>query len=358
MSNTSAVVLEDRHLMQAAQIIASTFGTTTERVAEWFILWWERNPHYQKNAPRGWVIEIDGMVAGFTSCIPLPYLVQERFTILHATGSMCVSKDFRGRGLARLLAQSFADHDIGTTKIGTGSTTVARKIWLDFGFNDLNFDWPNLCPQVPISFANRLNLYLQRRHLPRWVSMMASTPFRIVENIRLGHTELEHGIHITRRDAPFPESDNDQLTMMRLVDGRIQAFRDAETLNWLNFSIASCASSRIVFEARRDGSQLVGYAVFNKFSDCLHLLEYRVVQDNPEIIRAMFAVASDTCRSEGGVAILVWPYTEALKTAINKTVPSRHERMNYVVKGAGDLQGCNLSQWVPEPGDGDIALFW
>src|ERR1700730_17900787 len=141
MPEMSAVRLEESDITRTAELLAQVFGGSVAQKLETFNRQWNLNPAWSPDIPRGWVIKSnEGNVLAHTTNIPFYYRINDAIGLCCATGGTAVHPDWRGRGLAKIVGESFVKQKADLL-IGVGSTPAAFNLWLSVGMKPLDRSW-------------------------------------------------------------------------------------------------------------------------------------------------------------------------------------------------------------------------
>jgi hypothetical protein len=333
-----------------AKLLAATFGGTPSFHRGLFAYWWDANPAFRDDRPRGWLVRSpEREPIAFTANIALPYVVNGRPGACCATGSTSVSEHWRGHGLSRIVGAEFLrQHEIDLL-IGTDSTPIAYRLWLGLGMRPLARDWAGGSYRI---IANARRLIEDRARCPaplRAGLAMAGSLLRPVASAR------SRAI-VVRRVERFDLAGAQRIDMFRA--GRVAAtyaHRTADILDWLYFGCAHVRQTRAVFAAS-DSSGLIGYLAMKGVGHSYTLLECRCRDADPEIARALILAARDHADAQGAHFLNIWRYTDMLEAAVPRmgTSLASHPMMTYCY--ATNCGEIDEARWETTPGDGDCSL--
>jgi len=111
-----------------SRFVTLIFGLETGLVRSLFEFWWRLNPFWNETIPRGWLVRSPNKeIIAFTANIPLPYVVAGRRGVSYATGTIGVHPDWRGKGISKLVARSFAEQKTPDLLVGCVLASLPRS---------------------------------------------------------------------------------------------------------------------------------------------------------------------------------------------------------------------------------------
>jgi GNAT superfamily N-acetyltransferase len=332
-----------------SRFVALIFNREPSLVRSWFEFWWRLNPLWNETIPRGWLVRSHNReIIAFTSNIPLPYMIGGQRGVCYATGAVGVHPDWRGRGIAKLVARSFSEQKTPDLLVGCESGPEAFRLWQSVGMTSMPLAWPDFCPRVIASHQNWIKAGALQHRVPSLIANGISVCGRLMDKRKADPSG------VVQQTSPFEPADLEQLLRCRASGASTYPFRDVTTLNWLYFSSPQVRKNRLVFVARNAG-RLVGFAAYKILDKSLLLLECRCVSADSAIAADLLAISRDQWRQLGGTWLLIWPYTPMVETALPSAKKAMRKPMTYVYKANTDV--LVKQDWERTPGDGDISLY-
>jgi len=135
-------------------------------------MWWEDNPFYDENLPRGWILKAQEGIVGFLGVIVTDYLYgDKRYKALNIT-TWRVLKEYRNQSM-RLFHRFYSYKDRHILFNTTSDNKAVQRIFQAFGFKAntkiSNFIFPIRC-NLSLNISNIALFFLQRLYsllLPR-----------------------------------------------------------------------------------------------------------------------------------------------------------------------------------------------
>lgn len=354
MNELNVCELQKNDFFDTAVFLASVFGGTVGEKLDLFAHWWEANPAWSPNIPRGWIARSkDNAVIAHTANIPFNYIIDGNPGLCCATGSTAVHSDWRGRGLSKSVGLPFVNQPDADLVIGVGSTELAYRLWLSIGMEPLKIQWPARSRALVGSLAVLAESKLKR--LPTGCVSLAAHAGKLLAIPRRGQSD-SRSISVERVDR-FETVDSDSIGHCRASKLSTYAIRDTKTLNWLYFGSDLVRRSRAAFVAR-SGKHLIGFLGMKRTGHSFYLLECRCRDASPEIARELLYAARAHAENENAPFIRVWLYTPMLEAAIPKlvSIPTKKPLvMTYCYLSRS--KGIDPSNWETTPGDGDLSVY-
>lgn len=346
------IELSDHDLESVSQLLVRVFGGRAEWYLAYFMHWWNDNPVWNRDIPRGWLIKSASQEAiAFTANIPFAYSFDGAAIMACATGSTAVDERWRGRGLSKRVGACFLDQPAIPLLIGNDSTETAYRMWLSLGMTPLKRSWPHHSYCLIGSVSRFANAKLKDR-IPSWaVNASAGIEKAVGESVMsLTRRRSKHDIHKIER---FEARHDDSLAACRASTSPIYAVRDAETLNWLYFG-PHIHDKRAVFAAK-DGEKIIGYAGVKLVEHFGVLLECRTRDLDPDVAHDLLIAVQEYAIHEGLAYIRIWRYTPLIEEAASRLVgrPSHAPMPTCCYKANGPFRE---EDWEATPGDGDLAV--
>jgi hypothetical protein len=347
--------------------LAAKFDLHTESYPAWTHLW-ANNPACraaQSGIPIGWVLDVDGVIAGYLGNIALSYHLEGRTYLAATTRAWVVDTPYRSYSpllLATYFQQRNVDLFLSTTVNSQSEAAYSsfQSTRVPVGAWDRTLFWIT-------NYRGFISSYLRKSasSLAQPLSYPLSAGLYLRDQIRESHL-LKGAIPIVPaacfddRFQPFWEQLRAQKSRMLIAD------RSQEALDW-HFKFALQQNRAWIYTV--DGkSGLIAYAVFLRYDfpqvglTRMRLADFQCVAENSQsILTAMLATASERCREESIHMFELVGVTPALEKGLQSASP--HGRplgswLSYYKANNASLAGVlkNPNVWEPSLFDGDSSL--
>ena len=243
-------------------VFLTGFYPACEQASFWlrrFRLWWEHNPMFVADLPRGWAIRDNMRIVGFIGNIPSAFQLDYRsITAFNAT-TWRVLPGFRSYSLELLmrLVASAKDTVLFNT---TPNSTVERVLGI-LKFQPI----PNLARSqsvVVLNWNKVLASYLGSSWIAKILAATAGPPCDVLQLARGRRTARERAIDV--REVSLADSSFDDLwsrTKRQFANTKV---RSADVLNWYCFGNPDF---RKVLFGCYVAERMLGYAAFMPIAD-------------------------------------------------------------------------------------------
>jgi hypothetical protein len=320
--------------------------TTKETWLRRFPIWWARNPAYEPQIPKGWILEHEKKIVGFIGNIPVKFLIRGEIKTAAAAVSWYVDPSVRGLTSIRLFHEYLKQKRASLFLFNTDRSDLI-PILVKNKFREY------ILPQSQTEYGyiiNRKNVDILLRE------------FLFLKRFPQGHELLDffkrlgmvlHAFILQKpvvRSSNFPDQEYTSSlctfcdnSFSRIWEPYMQSCdvtlsRDTNTLNWIYFS-AIDSTKRIVIQCRRSGdTSLAGYMVFDilpkKTTDMaiMYLMDMCFDNNDPQVIASLIAHAIETGRQHKVTLLVVWadsPETEKYFER-NFVLRKASQRHNYI----------------------------
>jgi hypothetical protein len=348
------------------------WGMTADSLENWKRLW-KGNPalmHGEIGRPMGWVLEADGVIVGYLGNISLRCRYGNRTLTAVTAHGFVVEGPYRALALslaAAFFSQKSVDLYISTTSIGpVGKMALAFKsAYLPQSDYDSVLFWV----LQPYPFAQAL---MTKLNLGPTAARIGSA----LSALAIGSDKALRRRWARPSAAPFTISeialedigDDFQALWTAKLNERPRLFADRSpaVLRW-HFEIPGDRGSARVLCCHKDG-ELVGYAVIRTDTDPHEGLRKSIIadtlvrQDDPEIVRALWAAAYKIAKLEGSHVLEVLGFPPSIRQACSEWKPNlrKYPGCPYYYKAADPVLHKRLSDgaaWYATPFDGDATLI-
>lgn len=364
--------LREARFEDYAQIasLASKFDLHTETYPAWTHLF-SNNPAHralQGRLPIGWVLDIDGSIAGYLGNIPLSYHLEGKTYLAATTRAWVVDTPYRSYSpllLATYFQQRSVDLFLSTTVNSQSEAAYSsfQSTRVPVGAWDRTLFWIT-------NYRGFITSYLRKSSssLAEPLSYPLSAGLYVHDQIKQSHPPKEEGGFPVLAVASFDDRFQLFWEQLRAQKSRILiADRSQEALDWhFKFALQQNRAWLYTVEGK---SGLMAYAVFLRHDFPLvgltrmRLADFQCIvpENSLNILTAMLATATDRCRKESIHMFELVGVTPALEKVLQPTSP--HSRLlgswlSYYKANNASLAGVlkSAEMWEPSLFDGDSSL--
>jgi hypothetical protein len=348
------------------------WGLNPDSLENWERLW-RQNPALAQSRlerPIGWVLEADGAVVGYLGNISLLYRYGDKTLAAATAHGLVVDPPYRAVGLTLVAAffrQKSVDLYISTTAI-----EAVGKIALAFKSSPLpqpDYDTALFWVLRPYGFAHGL---LKKLKLGSALSQIGSALTALsvgTDKILRRRWVRQSSTGFTVREISVNDIGDDfqDLWAAKQDEGRrLLADRSPATLRW-HFEIPGDRGSARVLCCYKQ-AELVGYTVVRSDTNQETGLRTSIIadlvakQDDPEVVRVLWAAAYDTAKHAGSHILEVLGFPPSIRQVGLKWHPYRRKypACPFFYKATDPLLHKALSDgaaWYASPFDGDATLI-
>jgi hypothetical protein len=357
---------------EAVSALKQRWGMDADSLENWERLW-HGNPALlcgEVKRPIGWVLEADGALVGYMGNISLQCWYGEKMLAAVASHGLVVDTPYRAMSLtlvAPFYRQKSVDLYLSTTAIeAVGKMSRAFKCSpLPQAECDSVFFW--VLQSYP--FARTLMKKLDLGSASAWIgSVLTAIAVDADRFLRRRRPRRSDGPFTITEIAPKDIGDDFQsLWAAKLGEGsRLLADRSPAALRW-HFEIPGDLGCARVLCCQENG-KLVGYAVIRTDTDQETGLRKSIIadtlvrQDEPEIVRALWAAAYEHAKHAGSDVLEVMGFPPALRKVCPEWNPyvRKYPACPYYYKSADPELHAVLADgaaWYATPFDGDTTLI-
>jgi hypothetical protein len=296
-----------------------------------FELWWNQNPAYTPEMPKGWVLENNSALVGFIGNIPVKFLVGGKERIAAASSSWYVDPSVRGMSSLRLFNE-FMKQKNASLFLFKAEDEEVMKILSRYHFDEY------ILPKSEKEYVYILNKkkmafifvkYIFSKQVPKWSDLPELYK-------RLGY--LVTGYLLQKPLAGPVSSDAYSSSLCTSCDDAFLRLRepvvtscdvvvspDLKTLNWLYFSPARWFK-RIVIQCRRSrDNALAGYMVFDierraaSGEGSMRLVEMQMGDTDARVLASLTTCAIETGKQNNAALLVVWANSMETETFFRST---------------------------------------
>ena len=362
--------LTEKDLIPLAEFMAREFPhalekgfpyTTKEFWLPMFDLWWQSNPAYTDQFPRGWILEDGTSLVGFLGNIPVKFLFSGESKIVAAANGWYVNPSVRGGSSLQLLRKFVQQKNVSTFLFKIEDESFIR-ILSKFKFEHYILpksqrEYAFIIDKRKVGYNFLKFLFNQKMpRLSQWTELYKRFGFLLTG-------------YLFQKSPPqriFPQNENYISSVCTVCDEsfstlwdpflsscNITLSRDIKTLNWLYFS-QSRFRKRIVIQCHRSADHtLAGYMVFDvqriKTTDeaTLQLMDMCMENDDPQVLSSLTSLAIELGKQNGASLLSVWGNSPATETYFRKTFPMRRSAQYHRYIRLPDSPGENFNPVCP-----------
>lgn len=364
--------LREARFEDYAQIasLASKFDLHTESYPAWTHLW-ANNPACrasQAKFPIGWVLDVEGAIAGYLGNILLAYRLEGKTYLAATTRAWVVDTPYRSYSpllLATYFQQRNVDLFLSTTVNSQSEAAYSsfQSTRVPVGAWDRTLFWIT-------NYRGFIASYLRKSassSLMQPLSYPLSAGLYLRDQIQESHLPKDDGVPV----APaLGFDDRFQLFWERLLEQKSEiliADRSQEALDW-HFKFALQQNRAWIYTVEGK-SGLIAYAVFLRYDfpqvglTRMRLADFQCIapENSQNILTAFLATATERCRKESIHMFELVGVTPALENRLQSASP--HNRalgswLSYYKVNNASLAGVlkRTEVWEPSLFDGDSSL--
>ena len=349
--------------------LASKFDLHTEAYPAWTHLW-ANNPACRASrtrVPIGWVLDVDGLIAGYLGNIALAYHLEGKTYLAATTRAWVVDTPYRSYSpllLATYFQQRNVDLFLSTTVNSQSEAAYSsfQSTRVPVGAWDRTLFWITNYRGFTASYLRK-----SASSIAEPLSYPLSAGLYLSDRIKDSHLPKDNGIPV-RPAACFDDRFQLFWEELRPQKSRILiADRSQESLDW-HFKFALQQNRAWIYTVEGK-SGLIAYAVFLRHDFPLvgltrmRLADFQCIdpENSLNILTSMLATATDRCRKESIHMFELVGVTPALEKGLQSAFP--HGRplgswLSYYKVNNASLMGLLKSPevWEPSLFDGDSSL--
>lgn len=256
--------------------------------------WWDYNPAYSRDIPRGWVIRDGDRIVGFLGNIPSLFRLEGRDIIAYNSTTWRVLPAYRAHSLQLIMRLIVASRDSILFETTPNNTVVG--ILEGLGFELIPGD-DRERSYAFTSLEKRIQARLELGPTLRPVLRLITVLFSRIPSLRIGKVNSESGLKVRRLDRT--DAGFDQLWERTKDQYQGTNVRTARILGWYCFN--SPYRKKELFGCYRN-DQLIGYAIclINKATrlGVLECLDLWTESGDGEATKALLLAAKEFARRQ------------------------------------------------------------
>ena len=294
--------------------------TTKEFWVHRFEFWWNLNPAYTDQFPRGWVIEKDTSIVGFIGNIPVKFLIRGEVRIAAASNNWYVDPSIRGLYSLRLfnefMKQKSASLLLFKKDIGSLMKILHKYKFEEYILPRYQKEYVFIIDKKKVGLIFFKFLFNNQRpklsKLVEYYKRLGFLFFGYLYQKPVIRGSVSQGESFTTSTCSFCDDSFSRIWEPYLNSYDLSLSRDTSTLNWLYFSSVGLGE-RIVIQCRRSSDKtLAGYMVFDvqrlipSNEGSLQLMDMCIEDDDPQILASLTSFAIEIGKQNKAALLVMW----------------------------------------------------
>lgn len=352
----SASPVETRDLASIRDLASRSFGIDEALFGDMMETWAERNPSWTPDMPKGFVLRSpQDEVIGYVANIPSRYVVDGRLETCVSAGSLCVSDDYRGQGLAKILGRAFLEEPGAALRICAGSTPAAYRMWLGLGMQETEKAW-RAVPARVLCDGGELATDLMDRALHMRVPGLARVGDVVTRQLQTLGKPASKALRVEPVTTFLGAEFSPVADFVGFQGARTYSYRDEQSLEWMAFGSEYLRESRVALAAY-SGDLVVGYLLMKKVGKTYFLIETRCRDADPDIAHTLILAARDYAAARHATGLTIWVYSPMVHEALPSLSSvwwTPAEPITHCYQHSGGA--LDTPTWEITPGDGDLCV--
>lgn len=355
----------------AVSTLKQRWGLAPDSFENWERLW-RHNPaltHQNSDRPIGWVLEAQGAVVGYIGNISLQYRYGARMLNAVASHGLVIEPSYRAFGVS-LVAAFYRQRSVDLYITTTAIPSVGRiaKLFKSDTLPQADYETVLFWILRPYPLAMEMMEKLEiESTLARMGSMAASLAIGMDKLLHRRWPKRRSGLAVSEIGVnEIKESEFQTLWAEKVVeDQRLIADRSSAALRW-HFDFPGDQGSTRMLCCRKN-EELFGYAVLrhdpqpNGTQKSL-IADILAKQDDPEVLRALFAAAYDGAKRVGSYVLETLGFPPNIRRILLRWNPylRKYPACPFYYKAEDPVLHKALSDgmaWYATPFDGDTTLI-
>lgn len=320
--------------------------TTKETWLRRFPLWWAKNPAYEPQIPKGWILEHETKIVGFIGNIPVKFLIRGEIKTAAAAVSWYVDPSVRGLTSIRLfheyLKQKHASLFLFNTDRSELVPILFKNKFREYILPRSQTEYGYIVNRKNVDIILREFLFLKRfPHINELLDFF--TRLGMVMHAYILQKPVVRGGNLTDKEyttslCTFCDDSFSRIWEPYMQSCDVTLSRDTNTLNWIYFSTID-STKRVVIQCRRSrDTTLAGYMVFDillkKTTDMaiMYLMDMCFEDKDPKVMASLISYAIETGRQHKVTLLVVWADSPETETYFGRNFVLRKasQRHNYI----------------------------
>ena len=337
--------VEDKDIIPLAAFLPGGFPYTTKEFwVPLFALWWNSNPAYTDQFPRGWVLEHNASIVGFIGNIPVPFLIRGAVHIAAVANSWYVDPSVRGLSSLRLFNEYLNQKRASLFLFKRGNDEHVLKILSRYQFEEY------ILPKSQKEYVYVINKrkadfifrdFLFKNRIPKLSELgelYKQAGFLVFAYLYQKSVILECDVPGNTYSSSLCTSCDESFSRIwdpSLNSCDVALSRDTKTLNWLYFSSAR-ANKRVVIQCHRSRNKtLAGYMVFDiqrmnpSGEGIMNLMDICIENNDPQVLASLTSFAIETGKQNNAALLLVWANSQETEKYFRSMFSMRMNAHHY-----------------------------
>jgi hypothetical protein len=337
--------VEDKDIIPLAEFLPRGFPYTTKEFwVPLFELWWNSNPAYTDQFPRGWILEQHASIVGFIGNIPVKFLIRGKVHIAAVANSWYVDPSVRGLVSLKLFNEYLKQKRASLFFFKRGDDEHVLKILSRYQFEEYILpksqkEYVYVIQKRKAGFIfrdfllkNRIPALSELSELYKQAGFLVFAYLyqkSVIEACVLPGNTYTSSLCTSCDDSFF------KIWEPFLHSCEVALSRDTKTLNWLYFSSAR-ANKRVVFQCHRSRDKtLAGYMVFdferiNRSGEgIMNLMDICIENNDPHVLASLTSFAIETGKQNNAALLVVWANNQETETYFRRTFTMRMNVHHY-----------------------------
>jgi hypothetical protein len=352
--------VEDTDIIPLADFLSMGFPYTTKEFwVPLFELWWNSNPAYTDQFPRGWVLEQNSSIVGFIGNIPVKFLIRGVVHIAAVANSWYVDPSVRGLFSLKLFNEYLKQKSASLFFFKRGDDEHVLKILSKYQFEEYILpksqkEYVYILQKRKAGFIfgdfllkNRIPRLSELRELYTQAGLLVFT-YLYQKSVSRGCV-FPSDTYISSVCTSCDESFS-RIWEPSLKSCEVALSRDTKTLNWLYFA-SGRANKRVVIQCNRSRDKtLAGYMVFDiqrmhpSGEGIMSLMDICIENNDPHVLASLISFAIATGKQNNAALLLVWANSQETELYFRRTFTVRMNAQHYRYIRFSELSAMNLGR--------------
>jgi len=308
------------------------YHTTKETWKLRFALWWDSNPAFTSQIPRGWVLENENSLVGFIGNVPVKFLLcgEEKTAVTAVT--WYVDPSVRGFTSIRLFNEVLKQRNVSLFLF---NTEIKNLMTILYKNKFREYDLP-LFQTEYLALVNKKNLGFILKEF----RILKKPTWGVLKRIVCLMRAYGYPNPLARPGAPAEKeyttslctSCDDAFVRMwnsRLTNCDVTLSRDTKTLNWIYFPPAGLIERVVIQCKKTKDNSLAGYMVFDSVrskpagTGVMKLMDMCIEKNDPGVMALLLQYAY-TLGKQNNIALLeLWSDNEETEGYLKSTFTLR-----------------------------------
>lgn len=349
--------VEEKDIIPLAEFLPRGFPYTTKEFwVPLFALWWNSNPAYTDQFPKGWVLEHNASIVGFIGNIPVKFSIRGVVHIAAVANSWYVDPSVRGLSSLKLFNEYLKQKSASLFLFKRGDDEQVLKILSRYQFEEYilpesqkEYVYVILKRKAGLIFRdflfkNRIPTFPELGELCKQAGFFV---FAYLYQKSVIRGFVVPGETYTSSLCTSCDDSFSKIWEPSMNSCKVALSRDTKTLNWLYFSSAR-ANKRVVIQCHRSRDKtLAGYMVFDiqrmnsSGEGIMNLMDMCIEHNDPQILASLTSFAIETGKQNNAALLVVWADSPEADTYFRSTFTIRMNTQHYRYIRFAEPSGMN-----------------